>query len=115
MVCKKCEKVIDDCPRHCPHTEPVEEKADVPITITHEKFLVVRDGEEVINEISSYDRQLLSIASLIYDRVATMDNVVEINDRVSGLRIKRDRKIDCKTVFGKLDSARRLIEINRRR
>ena len=113
MVCDKCKKAIDDCQRHCPHPEPQEKKADVSIRIGREKLTVRKYEDIVFDEGYSYGKDSLTIASLVYNKLASLNNVVEINDKVSGMRIVRDRKVDRLTVLRQLNNAKRLKDKNR--
>jgi len=113
MLCKKCEKKVADCDRHCPHEDPKEKLADFSITLDYDKFTVKEKEAVLIEHAISYDKDLLGFACVAYNQVATLNNVVEINDKVSGLRIVRDRKVDLKTIFRQLNSAKRLKDKNR--
>tara|TARA_R100000687_G_scaffold59142_1_gene47720 strand:+ start:133 stop:474 length:342 start_codon:yes stop_codon:yes gene_type:complete len=113
MVCDKCKKAIDDCQRHCPHPEPQEKKADVSIRIGREKLTVRKYEDIVFDQGCSYGKFVLTAASLVYDKLATLENVVEIKDKVSGLRIVRDRKVDRLTILRQLNNAKRLKDKNR--
>ena len=113
MVCNKCQKAIEDCQRHCPHSDPVEKVADVSIRIGRERFTVRKQGDVVFDEGYSYGKDSLTIASLVYNILATLNIVVEINDKVSGMRIVRDRKVDRLTVLRQLNNAKRLKDKNR--
>ena len=113
MLCKKCEKKIADCDRHCPHEAPEEKLADFSITLDYDKFTVKEKESVIIEHAITYDKDLLGFACVAYNQVATLNNVVEINDKVSGLRIVRDRKVDLKTIFRQLNNAKRLKDKNR--
>ena len=113
MLCKKCEKKVADCERHCPHEAPKEKLADFSITLSYDKFTVKEKDAVVIDHAISYDKDLFGFACVAYNQVATLNNVVEIRDKVSGLRIVRDRKVDMKTISRQLNSAKRLMDKNR--
>lgn len=113
MICKDCKRKISDCERYCPHDSPQEKLPDFSITIYPDRFVIQKRDSVIIDQSVSYDKDLLGFASVAYNKVSTIDNVVQIWDKVSGMRIVRDRKVDQKTIYRQLNSAKRLMDKNR--
>ena len=115
MLCEKCQTKVDECERHCPHETAVEVDADFSIELNNFNF-TVKNKDKVITFVEmDYNLEFLKYACVFYNRLATLNNVIQIRDRVTGLRIVRDRKVDMKTIYRQLKSASKLRELNFRK
>ena len=114
ISCPRCIDVIDGCSSYHHHL-PKEKDADLTIFIHYDR-IVVKRGNEVLSEcIGTSSPFWYQTAIEIYETYIDKLDVVEINDRYTGCRIRSENKVPSEIILKLLSNALVLKKYNVRR